>query len=286
MNIKNRIRIILTVISPKLETKIAYFFSFKKILNLRKPNTLNEKILWLKLNTYYNNETITNCIDKYKIREYLINKNRSDLLPKLYGVYDNVNEIDWNKLPNSFVVKCNHGSGYNIIVPNATEFDRDDAIEKINKWMKEDYWKLGAEVQYKFINKKIIIEEYLGDVKTYKYYCFNGVPKIMYISSNKWIGNFCDKDRYLDYYDMDFNHIECKFKNHENSDIPLEKPKNFDKMIEISKELSAEFPFVRVDLYDVDGKIYISELTFVPTNGFMHIEPENLLLEWGKWLVL
>ena len=101
----------------------------------------------------------------------------------------------------------------------------------------------------------------------------------MYISSNKWIGNFCDKDRYLDYYDMDFNHIECKFKNHENSDIPLEKPKNFDKMIEISKELSAEFPFVRVDLY-------ISELTFVPTNGFMHIEPENLLLEWGKWLVL
>ena len=108
MNIKNRIRIILTVISPKLETKIAYFFSFKKILNLRKPNTLNEKILWLKLNTYYNNETITNCIDKYKIREYLINKNRSDLLPKLYGVYDNVNEIDWNKLPNSFVVKNNY----------------------------------------------------------------------------------------------------------------------------------------------------------------------------------
>jgi hypothetical protein len=286
MKIKNEIKKILTIVSPTLETKVAFRSSFGKKLNLKNPKDINEKILWLKLNTYNNNELVTNCIDKYRIREYLKQKGLEELLPKLYGVYDSVEEIEWDKLPKSYVVKCNHGCGYNILVPDSKKLDINQAIINLKKWIKEDYWKIGGEIQYKYINKKIIIEEYLGDVKNYKFYCFNGIPKVMYVSTNEWIENNCEKDKYIDYFDMEFKHINCKLKGHENYDGIIEKPVNFEEMKKVSAILSKDFPFVRVDLYDVNGKVYISELTFVPTAGFMHLNPNNVVEEWGTWLKL
>lgn len=143
---KEYIKRILTVVSPTLETKLAYRHSFHKRLNLKNPKTINEKILWLKLNTYYKNNTITQCCDKYRVRDYLNNRGMEKLFPKLYGSYNNAKEIDWNKLPNSFVAKCNHGCGYNIIVKDKSKLDINDAINKLNKWMKEDYWKKGGEI--------------------------------------------------------------------------------------------------------------------------------------------
>lgn len=286
--IKDIIKRILTIISPKMETKISFRISFKKKLNLKNPKDLNEKILWLKLNLYNNNETVTKCIDKFKIREYLKEKNLERLLPKLYGVYDTPEEIDWKNLPKSFVIKCNHGCGYNIIVADSSNFNKEEAIKNLNKWLKEDYWKKSAEIQYKYIKKKIIIEEYLGEVKNYKFYCFNGEPKVLYVSSNEVLnGKVIEKDKYIDYFDMNFRRIDCQLKEHPNNKKDkFEKPRCFEEMKEISKELSKDFPFVRVDLYDVNGKVIIGELTFVPTGGYMHIKPKHLIDEWGRWLDL
>ncbi len=157
---KNIIIRILTPICPKLETKIAYKCSFNKKLNFREPKTINEKILYLKLNQYYNNDLVTKCADKYQIREFLEKQKMEEILPNLYGVYEKVEDIQWENFPESFVVKCNHGCGYNIIVPNRNDFDLEDAKNKLKRWMKEDYWKHG-EVQYRFIKKRIIVEEYL-----------------------------------------------------------------------------------------------------------------------------
>lgn len=283
--IKNEVKKILVPLFPALDTRIAYRSAFHKKINLKNPQNFNEKILFLKLNDYYNNPIVTQCSDKYAIRKYLYKKNMNYLLPVLYGVYEKVSEIEWGKLPNSFVIKCNHGCGYNIIVKNKKELNIENACQTLKKWLKEDYWKKG-EVQYKFIKKKIIIEEYLGDVETYKFYCFNGKPKVMYVSSNEWKKGICYKDKFIDFFDMDFNHIDCVLKGHTNSPYYIQKPKNFKEMVEVSKILSEDFPFVRVDLYDVKERVYISELTFCPTNGFMQLEPEYLEEEWGNWLKL
>ncbi|WP_300806178.1 ATP-grasp fold amidoligase family protein [uncultured Acetatifactor sp.] len=191
---------------------------------------------------------------------------------------------DWSAFPNQFVVKCNHGCGYNILVTNKEETDLNQVIKQLDIWMKEDFWKAYCEPQYKDIEKHIIVEEYLGnDIQTYKFYCFNGRPKVLYISSN---GENGEKDLYLDYYDMGWNWLPISLEGHEHAKMKAMKPKNFEGMVEVAEELSSEFPFVRVDLYNLDGRIYFSELTFVPTGGNMKLKPESVLEEWGSWLHL
>lgn len=278
--IRNSVKRVLTFISPKLGTSLNYKYSTGQWLDWNNPQDINAKINILKVTEYYSNPVVTKCIDKYLIREYLKEKGLKELCPKLYGVYEKADEIDWNGLPNQFAVKCNHACGTNIIVDDKSKLDFEAAKKQLDKWMKMDYWREG-EIQYKYIKKKIIIEEYLGageELKTYKFFCFNGEPKVLYIS--------LDEDRFIDYYDMDFNKLPYSLPEHEHYPKTISKPENFDKMIEISKKLSNDFPFVRVDLYDSNGKIYISELTFVPTGGFMKIDPPNTLVEWGNWLKL
>lgn len=270
----------LTRISPKLETAINYRYSCGEWLNWKEPQDINAKINWLKVNVYYNNPEITKCIDKYLVREWLKEKGKEELCPMLYGVYDKPEEINWDNLPCQVVIKCNHTCGANLIVKDKSKLDVDDAIKKLRQWQKEDYWKEG-EVQYKFIKKKIIAEEYLGDgvnLKTFKFFCFNGEPKVLYLSM--------EEDKYIDYYDMDFLKLPYSLPKHEHCPYNLKKPEKFNDMVHIARKLSAGFPFVRVDLYDSYGKIYLSELTFVPTGGYMKIEPQEVLREWGEWLEL
>ena len=159
-------------------------------------------------------------------------------------------------------------------------------MRKLNKWIKEDFWKFYCEPQYKNVSHRIFIEEYLGDdIHTYKFYCFNGDPKIIYVSSN---GDDIehDKDKYIDYFDTKWNWIPICLHPHLNFAEHPERPKNLDRMIEIAKDLSRDFPFIRVDLYNLDGVIKFSELTFIPTGGNMKLEPEDTIDKWGEWLSL
>ncbi|MDK0933367.1 ATP-grasp fold amidoligase family protein [Clostridium perfringens] len=276
------IKEIISTISPEFLTKVLFYRNFKKKLDLEEPKDINEKIQYLKFNNYYNNEIITQCVDKYKVREYLKKLELESLCPNLYGVYDNGNEIDWSDLPNKFVIKCNHGSGMNIICLDKSKLNIKSATKQLNKWIKTDFWKVYGEVQYKNVNKKIIIEELLDEnILTYKFYCFNGKVKTCYVSLN---GENGEKEKYIDYFDKNWNRLNITLGGHEHYPGEIKKPKNYEEMIKLSEVLSKQFPFVRVDLYNLNEKIYFSELTFVPTGGMMKLYPEDIKQEWGEWL--
>ena len=280
--LQNKKAMMFYTIAPVYQTKKSFrrYMGYK--LDLVNPRTINEKLQYLKLNDYYNNPLVSMCADKYGIREYLTSRGMPELLPKIYGVYESALDIDWERLPNSFVIKCNHGCGYNILCPDASKLDKEKAIKQLSYWLKQDYWKRFGEFHYRLIKKKIIVEEYLGDnIATYKFYCFNGVAKLLYLSFN---GENGEKDKYITYYDLGLKQLPYKLFHHETKNGDVEKPKNYDLMISYVNRISSEFPFVRVDLYNIDGKIYISELTFFPTGGHMRLEPKEADLEWGKWL--
>ena len=139
----------LTRISPELNSKILYFGMLKRKLNLKEPKTFNEKLMWLKLNTYKDNELVSQCADKYRVRDYVKKCGCEEILNDLIGVYDNANDIDFEKLPNRFVLKCNHAAGYNVICKDKSNLDIDKTRKKLNKWLKRDYWAMYSELQYK-----------------------------------------------------------------------------------------------------------------------------------------
>lgn len=279
---KRIIKKILYKISPLLFCKISYYKYMGKKLDLEHPKDFNEKLQYLKFHQYYNNEKVTNCIDKYLVKEILEKKGMGDMVAGLYGVYDSVDEIPWQELPQSFVIKCNHGCGMNILCPDREKLDIKAAKKLLDTWMHTNYAQVYGEVQYQFIKRKILIEQMLDlDMPTYKFYCFHGKVEFLYRSSTGKTGIL---DEYLDFFDKNWKWLDIRLDGHIHSMPKPEKPKNFEKMIEISEGLSAEFPFVRVDLYSDGEKIYFSELTFIPTGGFMKIQPMSYLDEWGRLL--
>lgn len=258
-------RLLLSTISPRISSKVLYKRNFGKKLNLNNPITLNEKLMWLKLNTYYNNPLITKGADKYKVREYIKERGCEEILNDIIGVWDSVDQIDWELLPNKFVIKCNHGCGYNIICENKEEFDIEDAKQKLNKWMKEEYWKIYAEVNYKFISKKIICEKYLETEdgylpNDYKVYCFNGKPKYIMVC----VGREDKKPKFY-FFDVEWKLVPL---NKDSKNAPkgfsIEKPKGINEIFKYAERLCQPFPFVRADFYLVKGKVIFGELTFTP----------------------
>lgn len=263
--VKREIRKIISTLSPRMATQLLYRHRFNRKLNLDNPVTLNEKLQWLKLNTYNNNDLVTTCIDKFKVREYLKEKECDHIANELIGVWENANEIDWDALPNKFVLKCNHGAGYNIICTDKTKFDVIEATKTLNKWMNEDYWKLLAEINYKYIPKRIICEKFIetesGELPDdYKIYCFNGKPTYIMLCQGRREGN--TKFYFLD---RDWNIVPLNKDSKEVSkDFTIEKPEGIDKLYEYAEKLSEPFPFVRADFYLENGKVYFGELTFTP----------------------
>ena len=281
------VRMVLTMISPTLATRFIYRVMKGKKLNLKNPKTFDEKILWLKLNTYYKNPLISKCADKYEVRQYVKSCGCGEILNELYYVFDNVDDINWESLPNSFVLKWNTGSGYNIICYDKEKLNIEDAKEKLKKWGRaKDYLKT-AEIHYKYIPRKIICEKYLGTSdgilpKDYKFFCFNGKAKYVMVCVDREKG----KPK-LYYFDRNWNRV---IVNKGDKDVPedftIEKPKDIDKMFLYADKLSKPFPFVRTDLYYVEGKIIFGELTFTPHAG---IDPKRLPeadLMFGQMLTL
>ncbi len=282
-SIELKYRKILSLISPTMSSKYLYKRRFGKPLKLNNPRSLNEKFMWLKLNTYNHNPLINICVDKYRVKEYVRQKGLSDILNTFIGkgVYNSVSEIPWTDLPNQFVVKCTHGSGYIIICKNKKDFNIEDAKVRLNKWMKEDYSLIYSEIQYKYIEKKIIIEKYLGNyILAIKFYCFNGKPEFAVVCKN--IGE--KKDIYNDFYDMNWHKLNFISADHDTNPKIVEKPQNLKKMISITEILSEDFPFVRVDLFNINNKIFFSELTFIPYGGLMKFIPPEIDDKLGSLL--
>lgn len=248
---------------------------FKKMLgqklDLRNPVGLNEKITWLKLNTYRNNPLITKCSDKYAVREYVAECGCSEILNELYGVWEKAEDICWEELPSSFVLKCNHGCGYNLLCPDKNLIDIDDIYIKLNRWLGEDYWLIFAEFQYKDIPKRIICEEYLGkSIVDYKFYCFNGKPLYVLVCIGRSEGKQSHTQGYEDpkFYFFNRDWEMCFLtKDSFNEPIDIEPPKNIEQMWKYAEKLCKSFPFVRVDLYDANEKVIFGELTFTPSAG-------------------
>lgn len=259
-----------------------YKKKLNKELNLDDPKTFNEKLQWLKL--YNRQPKYTMLADKYAVKQYVTEKTGSEYVVPLLGVWNDFDDIDFTVLPEQFVLKCNHDCGSIVICRDKQTFDYDVARKKLTQYLNRNYYWEGREWPYRDIPPKIIAEEYLdsGDGKPpvdYKYFCFGGEPKIMFIATDRGI------DTKFDFYDMDFNHLEL-VHGHPNANTALEKPEKFEEMRSLATVLSNGIPFVRVDFYNINGRIYFGEYTFFHWGGLMPFVPENWDYTLGSWLAL
>lgn len=263
--------------------RVKFRVSTGERLNLRNPQTFNEKIQWLKL--YNRNPLYTELVDKYTVRDYVEKKIGSQYLTKCYGVYSRFDEIDFDQLPDTFVIKCTHDCGSAIFCKSKKDFSISNAKRRINKALKQNYYYQGREWPYKNTIPRIIIEEYLGDnskcsLYDYKFFCFDGIPKALFVASGRYSG-----DMRVDFFDIDFNKLPFE-RGYPNSDLDIEKPVNFDKMVELASALSEDIPFVRVDFYNIDGRVVFGELTFSPGGGMEVFRPKEWDYVFGSWIKL
>lgn len=272
-------------VDMELSSKIMYRFFVHKKLNLNPPLTFNEKICWLKLKKFPEDRMVVRCADKYEVHDYIRQKGYGNLLVNILGVWDSANDIDWDMLPNRFVLKCTHGCAYNIICTDKNLFNKKRAVKQLNHWLKEDFGLVSGEPHYSKIKRRIICEEFLeGELIDYKFYCFNGEPRFYYAAitpngdfHNNMICDFFKPNGELaDFYRLDHNRF----------DICPEVPDSLSQMLEIARRLSEDFVFVRVDLMNVRDNLYFSELTFTPSAGMMPLAPDDADEMIGKWLDL
>lgn len=251
------------------------------IPNIDNPKSFNEKIQWLKL--YYRNPLLTKCADKYTVREYVKEKIGEQYLIPLIGIYDNPDQIDFNKLPNKFVLKTNNGSGKNIICKNKKKLNIEETKSKLTEWLKPEnsHYFYSYEWAYKDIKPKIICEEYLeskdGDLKDYKFMCFHGKIENIFVCTDR------KNSLKVNFYDLNWKLLPFT-RLYPNSNKKISKPKYFKKMVEIAEMLAKDFPFVRVDLYENKNNIYFGELTFYPGNGMEKFQPPEWDYKMGKFL--
>jgi len=241
--------------------QLLFLLKFRKFPNLDQPKTLNEKTIWRIL--FDRREIYSRLTDKVGMRKYSKEIGLSAHLPKTYFIGTNPREIDFNKLPNSFVVKPNHASGQLIVVNDRKLFDKSELIKTCEEWLAFSYYDRGREWPYKNIQPKIIIEELLGDakkLKVYKIHCFHGVPKLLAVGRGYTTG-------FIQFaaYDMDWNKYELDYEPAQNADFS--RPKGFSELMALAAKLSAPFDYVRVDLYHLTDRLVISELTFTPNSG-------------------
>lgn len=255
-------------IPDEVYLKIIYYLKMGEKLNLDNPQKFSEKLQWLKL--YDRNPKYTQYVDKYEVKEYIKQVLGEEYVIPTIGVYDCPEEIDFEKLPSKFVLKCTHDSGGLVLCQDKMKLEKQEVIERLNKCLKRKYFYKYREWPYKDVKPRIICEKLLEEnIKDYKFYCFHGEPCFLYVSQ----GLVIDHTLKVDFYSMEWEKEPFKRLDYENFDETLEKPTKFKEMKEICRKLSKNLNFVRVDLYQVGEKIFFSELTFTPCAGFMPIEP-------------
>lgn len=279
-----RVKKLVTDLLPdKLFLSLYYRKVFGRPINWKHPVTFNEKLQYLKL--FDRRPEYRKYVDKYEVKEFFREKIGGAYIVPTYGVWDRFDDIPFDRLPNQFVLKCTHDSGGIVICKDKKSFDRAAAKEKLEHSLKVDFYKWTREWPYKGIKRRILAEAYLedktyGELRDYKFFCFNGEPKVMFIAS----GRNTDDPRF-DFYDMDFNHLSLT-KHYPNADTLPERPINFDKMKKFARILSCGIPHVRVDFFEADGNLYAGEMTFYSQGGFGKFDDPAWDKKMGDYLCL
>ena len=277
--------VVLRKISPLIKNdeqfiRWEYYLGMRKRLNLNDPKTFNEKLQWLKLNDRH--PEYTKLVDKYEVKKYVADMIGEQYIIPTLGVWDSFDDIDFDKLPMQFVLKTTHDSGGVVVCKDKLNFDIDKARRKLKQSLNRNFYWEHREYPYKNVKPRIIAEKFMVDesgveLKDYKFFCFDGQPKMLFVATDRPL------DTRFDFYDTSFNHLPFR-QGHPLATKKIIKPKGFNEMLELASVLSQNMPHVRVDFYDINGKIYFGELTFFHFSGNVPFEPEVWDYKIGEWL--
>lgn len=253
-------------------------------LNLENPVLYTEKLQWLKL--YDHRPEYTTMVDKYAVKDYVAQKIGAEYVIPLLGVWDRAEDIDFETLPDRFVLKTTHDSGSYVVCKDKSKLDIPAARKRMAHFLKRKYYDCNREWPYKYVKPRIIAEEYVEDsvtqeLRDYKFFTFGGVPKVLYIAQGRGRG----EPTVADFFDMEFNHLPFTI-DHDMAPTPPEKPRSFEQMKALAAKLSEGTPQLRVDFYEVDGKVYFGEMTFFHCTGMEAFHPEQWDRQFGDWVIL
>ena len=271
-------------ISDETYLKWIYYLETGNHLNLENPQRFNEKLQWLKL--YYRDPLWIQMVDKYRVKELVNERLGSEYVVPCLGVWNRAENIEWDKLPNQFVLKTNHDSGNNgvFICKDKSKIDKEKWMKRINQSLRRDTSIPSREWPYKYVKRCVFAEQYLedatGELRDYKFFCFDGEVKYLYVATERQSGHLK-----FNYFDEDFNSLDL-WQSHPRSDKPIEKPAMFDEMKALAAKLSKGIPEVRVDLYEVNGKIYFGEYTFFSLGGTAVFHPDKWDYVFGEQIHL
>lgn len=262
----------LSFIPDETFLKMKYKLMMGTKLDLENPKTFNEKLQWLKLHD--RNPEYTKMVDKYEAKEYVANIIGKEYIIPTLGVWDKFDDIDFDALPNEFVLKPTHTSGNVFICKDKSKIDYKKLKKQVNKWLKRDYYRIHREWPYKNVKPRIIAEKYMEnsndeELKDYKLMCFNGKVKFAFICTDR----YSEDGLKVTFFDLNWHKLPFE-RHYPSSNKYIEEPKNYELMKILAEELSQDIPFVRVDFYEINGKIYFGELTFYPGAGFEEFNPE------------
>lgn len=271
-------------LSDKAYLTIQYRCLCGESINWSNPQTFKEKLQWLKVHDH--NPEYTKMVDKYEAKKYVASIIGEDYIIPTLGIWNSVDDIDWDSLPSQFVLKCTHDSGGLVVCRDKSKLDKETAIKKLKKSFKVNFYYSTREWPYKNVKPRVLAEKYMkdssGELIDYKFFCFNGEPKAIEIISDRLNPT---TDTKYDFFDINFNHLDLR-NGHPNATKPVLKPAGFEQMKELARKLSKNIPHVRVDFYDINGHVYFGELTFYHGGGMGIFDPNEWNYKFGQWLTL
>jgi hypothetical protein len=269
--------------SDKLYLGILYFLMRRKIMHWKHPKRFNEKLQWLKIN--YDNPKRIPLVDKYEVKRIVKDVIGEQYIIPTYGVWEKFEDIDFEQLPNQFVLKCTHDSGGIVICTDKEKFDKEKARKKINHHLKRNYYWGNREYEYQFVKPRILAEKYMVDesgwqLKDYKVFCFNGEPKFIEVDYDRYVGHK------LNVYDLNWEYVDFYMTSPNDPNVNIPRPDRLGEMLELCKKLAQNEAFVRVDFYSIGDELYFGELTFYPGAGCIDFHPDKYDIILGNLLVL
>ncbi len=273
------------LLSDEIYIRMKYRVAFQRKLELKKPKRYNDKLQWIKL--YDRKPLYTTMVDKYEAKAYVADKIGEQYIIPTFGVWDSVDDIDFDALPNQFVLKCTHDCGGNIICKDKTLLDVKAAKKKLRRCLRHNYYWSGREWPYKNVKPRIIAEKYMEDdttseLRDYKFFAFNGVVRALFVASDR---QKVGEETKFDFFDEEYQHLDIR-NGHPNASVMPQKPIRFEEMKKLAEILSEGFRHLRVDFYEVNGKVYFGELTFTHWSGMVPFEPDEWDFKFGDWINL